>query len=271
MVEDVPGVYYGDSNSTRVRVLFSHQGNQWQAFQSDCENSGCLSAITKSFPKEVVWYIGLDGCQIGKVTARTPNNFSFYAHIGLQDIFEGRAPVVGKSSYEFAGFGGRPVRRPLVAVSKQYFSDPQGWKRHKPTPKLIMQTLKIMRKSAPAVCKEGQSEKQQLIPFHYTQDDLEIRAHKSINGSVLLTVSMNDVFYCEGGDGDGGYDAQTFAISPTGKTYYLGPGLILVDAGDYNGDGSSELVMALSLYNRGGYVLFSNSFIEEARFEFGYH
>ena len=62
-----------------------------------------------------------------------------------------------------------------------------------------------------------------------------------------------------------------FAIGADGETRYLGPGLILVDAGDYDGNGTSELVMSLSRYNRGGYVLFSNTFIEEARFEFGYH
>lgn len=47
------------------------------------------------------------------------------------------------------------------------------------------------------------------------------------------------------------------------------PGLMLLDAGDYDEDGHSELVFALSLYNRGGCVLFSDvaqdKFVTDAR------
>ena len=271
MVEDVPGVYYGESHSTKVRVIFSYQGNRWRAFKSDCKNSECLTNITNSYPKEVTWYVGLDGRQVGKVTAQTPQKFNFYAHIGLQDITKGDAPVIGKASDEFSGFGGELVHRPLVALSKPNFQDPQKWKRYRPTPALVKQALQIMRRNAPAVCKEGSSETEPLIPFHYGEGDLDIRAHKSVDGSLLLTISIRDAYYCKGGGGDGGYDPQMFAIGADGETRYLGPGLILVDAGDYDGNGTSELVMSLSRYNRGGYVLFSNTFIEEARFEFGYH
>lgn len=271
MVQDVPGVYAGESHSTKVRVLFFHQGNHWQAFKSNCENSECLIIVTKDFPVEVTWYVGFDGRQVGKVTAQTPKEFNFYAHIGLQDIIKGSAPVIGKASEEFSGFGGESVHRPLVAVSKPNFHDPQGWKRYPVTPALIKLARQVMRKSAPNLCKEGPSDIQPLIPFHYGGRDLEVSAHKSANGSLLLTISVNNAYNCKGGDGDGGYDSQMFAIGSAGDVKYLGPGLILVDAGDYDGDGSSELVMSLSRYNRGGYVLFSSTFVEEARFEFGYH
>jgi len=271
-VEDVPGVYAGEGHSTKVRVLFSHRGNHWQAFRSECDSPICLADVASSFPKEIKWNIGLDGHQVGTVTARTPDQFHFYAHVGLQDIIAGKAPVVGKASEEFSGFGGEPVHRPLVAESKPNFRDPEGWKRAKITPKIVSKALNVMRLKAPGVCKEGKSETQPLIPFHYDKNDLEIRAHKSANGRLLVTVSVKNAYYCEyDGAGDGAYDSQMFVINPDGTSRHLGPGLILVDAGDYDNNGDSELLMSLSLYNRGGYVLFSDAFVEEARFEFGYH
>ncbi len=39
---------------------------------------------------------------------------------------------------------------------------------------------------------------------------------------------------------------------------FLGEGLWLVDAGDYDGDGRSEVIFWFSGYNRDGYVLFTD-------------
>ena len=52
---------------------------------------------------------------------------------------------------------------------------------------------------------------------------------------------------------------------------FLGASLILVEAGDYERDGHSELLFSLSLHNKGGYAFFSETFAEQARFEFSYH
>jgi hypothetical protein len=45
----------------------------------------------------------------------------------------------------------------------------------------------------------------------------------------------------------------------------------LVDAGDYDNDGKSELVFSIDRYNRGGYELFYDDFKKRTIFEFGYH
>jgi len=46
---------------------------------------------------------------------------------------------------------------------------------------------------------------------------------------------------------------------------------LVVDAGDYDGDGKSELVFAINDYNRGGYRLFYDDFRQRAVFEFSHH
>lgn len=45
----------------------------------------------------------------------------------------------------------------------------------------------------------------------------------------------------------------------------------LVDAGDYDNDGKSEVVFSIAGDNLGGYVLFYDDFTKHATFEFSYH
>ena len=272
ILEDVPGVYAGESHSTKVRVLFEHKNNEWEAFKSDCAIQTCLTTVTARYPKEVAWFVGFDGRKIGRVVARTPDAFQFYGHIGLQDIVEGSPPIVGKPSYEFAGFAGGEVRRPLVTNSKPDFKDPADWKQGMITPEIQKQAVNLLHSLVPAICKEGPSDDTTLVPFKFAQEDIAIRMYRSNDGRMLIKANVNGAYYCNfSGAGDGGFDAQTFVIDSNGKSRLLGPGLIFVDAGDYDADGKSELLFALSLYNRGGYVLFSDDFNEKARFEFGYH
>jgi hypothetical protein len=47
--------------------------------------------------------------------------------------------------------------------------------------------------------------------------------------------------------------------------------MALIDAGDYDGDGKSELVFALSGYNYGGYQIFYDGLKKSATFDFSYH
>jgi len=45
----------------------------------------------------------------------------------------------------------------------------------------------------------------------------------------------------------------------------------LVDAGDYDNDGTSEVVFWESDYNKGGYILFYNHFTAKEEFSWHYH
>lgn len=272
VLEEVPGVHAGESNSTEVRALFRHDKNGWKAFKSECATQACLMTATAQYPKEVTWFVGFDGHKIGRVVARTPNTFPFYSHIGLQDIVDGMPPVVGKSSYENAGFAEGVVHRPLVTNSRPNFMDPALWKREAVTGALTKRVIALLHSLVPPICKEGASEDAPLVPFNYALNDLVVRTYRSANGRLLITANVSGAYYCNyDGAGDGGLDSQTFAVDPGGKARLLGHGLSLVDAGDYDLDGKSELVFVLSQYNRGGYVLFSDDFVEQARFEFSYH
>ncbi|MCA3000690.1 MAG: hypothetical protein ACK5O6_01650 [Betaproteobacteria bacterium] len=292
ILEDVPGVYAGESHRAKIRVLFVRSQNDdtsgshssavskaksaensgarsgWQAFPADCYDQECAA----QYPKKVSWFVGLDGRQIGTVVGQTPESFRYYAGVGLQDIVSGTPPVVGDRTSEFGSFAAEKLRRPLVVASRPNFKDPGGWTRIGATAEIRTQALRAFRSKMGRLCKEGPSEKIPYVAYQYSTNDINVRSHRSSSGAVILTVALDRGVHCNGGGaGDGSVDSQTFGFNAAGVSRFLGSGLLLVDAGDYDGDGKSELLFTISRYNRGGYVLFSDTFAKLAQFEFSYH
>jgi hypothetical protein len=66
-------------------------------------------------------------------------------------------------------------------------------------------------------------------------------------------------------------DDPWFAVDPSRSVVYLDSGIWLVDAGDYDNDGKSELVFSINRDNEGGYDLFYDDFKKRVVFEFNYH
>lgn len=126
VLEEVPGVYAGEPSHRAVRVIFEKNRNAWKALPSECPDQKCLSSIASSYPREVKWVVTFDGRKIGEITGRTPADFNFYSHVGLQEISgSGAVPTIGQRSAEFGGFLDTAVYRPLVTNSQPYFTDPE--------------------------------------------------------------------------------------------------------------------------------------------------
>jgi hypothetical protein len=70
--------------------------------------------------------------------------------------------------------------------------------------------------------------------------------------------------------GDPGWATHTFFLSGDGVRY-LGSGLSLVDAGDYDADGAAEVLFWSTGYNDDGYVLFYDGLSRHAEFFWSYH
>jgi hypothetical protein len=151
ILEDVPGVYAGEPSSRQVRVVFRKVGKEWEAFPSNCPDQSCLKTISSKYPDEVVWTISFEGRSLGQVTGRTPKEFNYYSHVGLQKITDGGpVPTIGKRSTEYGGFGEALVYRPLIATSEQYFKDPESWK---PT-QSSLDLVKLLREQIPKAVSE---------------------------------------------------------------------------------------------------------------------
>ena len=66
------------------------------------------------------------------------------------------------------------------------------------------------------------------------------------------------------------FTSHWFVVTPQHEIRLLDSHMCLVDAGDYDGDGKSDLVFSIDDYNRGGYRPYYDDFRQRALFEFSY-
>jgi len=275
VLEEIPGRFGGQPDFRAVRILFQKNGREWRPFPSSCPDPVCLQTVTSQFPSVVTWTIAFSGRSLGQVTGRTPKTFQGYSSIGLQEITsKGPVPTVGKRSSEYGGWIAKPVFRPLVVNSRPFFVDPDSWKPARVSDEVTEVLRREFRRKFPKVSNCTTQDNETAKPWRYPDADIKIiKAYSSKRAwtaaAVLLAGSR-----CQLPPGDPTYDAfdsQWFAMGPHNEIRFLGQGMWLVDAGDYDNDGRSELVFATAGYNRDGYKLFYEDFKRHAGFEFSYH
>jgi hypothetical protein len=272
VLEDRTGSTTSEERRFIVRAVFRKDTDGWKSLEPQCNNMSCLASSPADFPQAVDWTIVYDGTTHGSVRATTPPAWQLYADVGSQELEPGVAPpLVGERSAEFAGNQGQPTYRPLLATSFQSATDPDSW-----------DATGVPRTSVTAIsaafrglftnvlnCATGQSNDAQ--PATYTDSGIKIsNSTAAANGWIIATARL-DEYRCDGPLDDTAFAPQTFAVSPEGEARYLGEGLQFVDAGDFDGDGRSEVVFAITRGNQGGYDLRYNDFANQAVFAFSYH
>jgi hypothetical protein len=271
ILEDNPGHYSGDPHYRDVRVVFRRDGTGWVAFPSNCSDQSCLKSIATKFPAQVNWTVSFDGKQVGHIVSRTPPSFDFYSTIGQQTIVGSIAPpAIGKPSANFAGFLGEPVYRPLVAVSEPNYRDPEDWKPTQLSTDATARVRKAFRNRFPTVTNCSKQDIEHAKPWTYSDANMFVSKAYSSNRHWLIADVLLSGDECDGPP-DKAFTSQWFVITPEQQVRFLGSDMWLVDAGDYDDDGKSELVFSIDGYNRGGYTLFYDDFKQRASFEFGYH
>jgi hypothetical protein len=201
----------------------------------------------------------------------TPRRYDHYAEVGLQSLADTRSvPTVGNQSRQFGGYTDEPVYRPLVTNSQSFVADPDGWKR---LPLSAEQTLKVrqaFRQHFGKLCQLGKDDA--LKPLPYTDENLTIAAaYKSKTGWAIARVHLAGAIDCVDKEAGFEIDDSWFTATPEMDVHHLDDGMWLVDAGDYDNNGHSELVFSINRDNRGGYELFYDSFKKRAVFEYSYH
>ena len=271
VLEDNPGHYIGEPNFRTVRVVFQKKGADWKPFQSNCPDQSCLKTVAANYPREIAWTIGFEGKELGKVTSRTPSKFRWYASVGQQEITsQYPTPKVGKRSSRFGGFTEDSVYRPLAANSQPYFRDPELWK----PSQLANDVLEIVRdqfqKKFPDVTNCANPNENVAKSWHYRHEDIKVLKSYSSKDHWSIAQLELGPSRCDG-PADDAFINQWFVISPAQEAKFLDSGIWLIDVGDYDNDGKSELLFSINRYNRGGYELFYADFSKSCAFEFSYH
>jgi hypothetical protein len=182
--------------------------------------------------------------------------------------FDGRklespAPRIREGAEKFENWLGKPPFRPLVVVSRPNYRDPDQWKPFRAPPEMLAEARSaFIAGKVPATC--------QSVPVEIQpQRDLQLAsgAYHSAKGAVLLALrfdapkDLGDDVQCE----------TIWFLKKGSRFSYLGAGLTLLDAGDYDADGISEVIFAKSGYNLDGYVLLRVKDASTQSFLWSYH
>lgn len=251
-----------------VRPLFRKQGQQWIALSSKEASRGISLA-------DVSWNVAFDGRRLGSVKTVDPGFSSPYAWTYPRDRLLALAPdqpvpAVANGQRLFGGWCDAPSNRPLVVVSQPNFLDPQAWKRFEPDPTLrgllFSQFAAVAGKAD--TCTNEESEKSSS--WAYTASDLIMSAgYQDRTKTKLISVALNPTRSQCDGPPDTAWLTHWFMV--TDSIRYLGENLSLVDAGDYDADGASELLFWFSGYNKDGYSLFYEGLQKRVDYQWSYH
>lgn len=255
--EDPPS--RAESSPVVVRPAFRGAGSAWQGQPS----------VTGS----AKWTVCFDGRSRGVVESE-PRAAEELSRGGTHALKRGRVPFVGARSLEFAGWPGEPVHRPLVLSSTGQCGDPDAWK-PRPAPLAVLQQVHQALRAAVRVqlCAAPDRPQPWSWPEHAVQT---VKAWASSKGDWLVLVRLvaptgaAEPRPCDEVLGDE-WAPQLFAVRGRDEARHLGSGMSVIDAGDYDGDGRSELVVMQASYNHDGYVLFFDGFARRASVEWSYH
>jgi hypothetical protein len=111
-----------------------------------------------------------------------------------------------------------------------------------------------------------------LEAFPYRDEDvLPVKVYRSKKEWVIVQLHLSEAIDCSDLEAGFGIDDPWFVSNPQKSIQYLDAGLWLVDAGDYDNDGRSELLFSIGRDNRGGYTIFYDDFKKHVSFEYSYH
>ena len=252
-----------------IRPAFEKTAGSWK------------QVVPSSLPDHLTWTVAFDGRNLRRVESRSDVERTFQLTLAQRIVTAASAvPTVGSPSQAFAGIMGfgstsepqTRFRRPLVVVSDANFHDPDGWKRTKLTDELAASVRKAFRREYPHVdlCKD-----EQVIKRDWAFPDSALSfpvIYASNKNSFLVEANLNA--------GDCGWVDQPndpesgpwFFVSGTGRIRRVGSFMSLLDAGDYDNDGKSEVIFFLSQgENTDGFVLFDASFENQVSLLWHYH
>jgi hypothetical protein len=253
-----------------VRALFVKIDKKWIPLETE-------EVFNKYVSQHMTWTIAFDGRKAGNVKTidqgfHTKYEWTFSRDRILTLSQEQKIPHFQNKSERFSGWCWPPSIRPVVVFVNGNVSDPDIWKRAQPSANdldVIFIAFKA-KIGALSICPNS-SEKE--IPFSYTVKDIEVlRSYRDKSNRMLVSLRLKrikETNFCGEVSLDDAWSAHYFLLSK--KATYIGSGLELVDAGDYDSDGQSEIVFWYSGYNRDGYILFCDNFSSKVEYLWGYH
>jgi hypothetical protein len=161
--------------------------------------------------------------------------------------------------------------RPLIANSKPYFKDPDRWKPFTLSRAATTALQQAFRNRFPTLCRSSEADHSKLEPYPYRNEEVKlVKSYRSASGWVVVRLHL-DAIDCSDVEAGDDIDDPWFVMDTEKSIKYLDSGIWLIDAGDYDNDGKSELVFSINRENEGGYEIYYDDFRKHATFKFNYH
>ena len=250
-----------------VRPLFVKSHGSWTAL-STAEKSGVVDL------RSMNWTVAFDGRSLGSITTDDPgftsrNESSYPRDRRLTIRNNVRSPTIANTERAFAGWCSSPLTRPLALISPANVKDPDLWKPFTPGPSVRERLFRDFKKRAGRAvrCPENPTK---AVPFKYTAMNIVVgTGYRDRMGRALIALRLDDrMNECDGPTGEA-WATQWFLLAD--GVHPLGRSLELVNAGDYDADGRSEILFWYSGYNEDGYTLFYSDFNRHLDFRWSYH
>lgn len=183
----------------------------------------------------------------------------------------GDAPVAPRGTESlYEGWCGQPATRPLIVVAHGQAADPDHWMPVVEEQKGAVADIFSQFERAAGKADRCASVDGDPRPFHYDASHLEaVLAFIDSRGRRALAYRLRPSLYvC---DGPPGSAWSVFWFLQDSTVSVIGRDLMWLGSGDFDGDGSSEVVFWLSSYNRDGYVLFDSRFSRRVEYVWSYH
>lgn len=248
----------------KVRLLFSRAPEGWTPLDSH--------AAAEQFDlNALAWTIAFDGRNLGSLRTIATEFSSRHAWTYSRDFVLGlrdgqSLPEIANENKGFGGWCEFPAHRPLVLVTRPYYQDPEQWKPFMPDESYRTRLMpEIVKALGIGNCfSDADAWVSHRIPA--ATDN----SYRDNAGRELVSVNLDVAGLKCDFDYDPYLTTLVFLVTG-GEVRRIGPDLQLIDAGDFDNDGKSEVLFWYSGYNRDGYTLFYDDFRQHVNYWWGYH
>jgi hypothetical protein len=251
-----------------VRILFAKTGAAWIALDN--------ATVAEKFDlSHLTWTVAFDGRSMGTIKTFDPGFSTPYEWTYSRDrlfrISDGQSVHnIRNMTNSFEGWCNTPAYRPLVLVNRPNYKDPGRWKSFHPDVGFKKFLFNKFKTVIGAVANCSDERENNTAPYNYTAKDLIIyQGYQNITGQKLISVGLDSRLYRCDGPMDPTWTPHWFLIKD--DIYYIGDHMSVIDAGDYDNDGKSEMIFWHSGYDEDGYTLFYKDFRNRVDYYWKYH
>jgi len=252
----------GDRPQIRVRVAFHRGKDGWQAFRNNVKSSEELKEAAPCYPEKASWTVCYEGRKLGEIKSHRPGSLRFYCDVGLHLIDEKEnVPTIGEAGREFQFFPVYKAYRPLILCTKPFFVNLGKWTQWKPASADVESVRAYLGQRFPMAANNVKKAKITVNKSFISQR----------SGSKLMSLNVMDIKLWPIRSDLDPTPHDLWCRIDKGKITFLNTNMKFIDAGDYDGDGSEEVVFMISRYDMDGYALFYDGFSKCAKFTWIYH